>query len=371
MSTTPLRIALVLAATLAAQQALLAADYPEPQSGDFVVRDFAFNSGETLDELRMHYLTIGEPRRDEQGVVRNAVLILHGTTGSSGQFLSSAWADELYGPGQPLDASEYYLVIVDNIGHGQSSKPSDGLHARFPDYGYLDMIEAQHRLLTEGLGVDRLRLVIGTSMGGMHAWLWGSIHPDYVDALMPLASLPTQISGRNRMWRRVVIDAIRNSPDYDGGDYDSQPSGLRTAAQMMYLMSENPVRRLEQAPTLAAADRQLDRAVERYLSRDSFDANDIAYAFDASRDYDPGPGLEQIKAPLTAINFADDLINPPEQGVLMREIKRVPRGKAIIYPRSDETAGHGTHTRARVWKEHLVELLEQSGDAHQTETEGP
>ena len=342
------------------------AQYPDPEPGDYILRDFRFNSGETLPELRMHYETIGKPQRDGLGVVRNAVLILHGTTGSVGSFRGRSWAGTLYGPGQPLDASKYFLIVVDNVGHGQSSKPSDGLRAQFPKYGYLDMIEAQYQLLNNGLGVNHLRLVIGTSMGGMHAWLWGSLHPDYMDALMPLASLPTQISGRNRVWRRIVIDAIRYSPDWNDGNYENQPSGLRTVAQMMYLMGDNAVRRIRQAPTLAAADRQLDGAVRGYLNRRSFDAIDVMYAFAASRDYDPGPGLERIKAHLTAINFADDLINPPEQGVLMREIKRVPHGKAIIYPLSDDTVGHGTHTRARVWQQHLVQLLKDSerGLAH-------
>ena len=345
-------------ATAAASSA--AAQYPDPKPGDYIIRDFKFNSGEMLPKLIMHYETIGQPVRDEQGVVRNAVLILHGTTGSVSSFRGRSWAGELYGPGQPLDASKYFLIIVDNIGHGQSSKPSDGLRAKFPKYGYLDMIQAQYRLLNDGLGVNHLRLVIGTSMGGMHAWLWGSLHPDYMDALMPLASLPTQISGRNRMWRRIIIDVVRYSPDWNDGNYETQPSGLRTVAQMMYLMGDNAVRRMRQAPTLAEADRQFDRAVRGYLSRRSFDANDVMYDFAASRDYDPGPSLEKIKAHLTAINFADDLINPPEQGVLMRETRRVPHGKAIIYPLSDDTVGHGTHTKARVWKEHLVQLLKDS-----------
>ena len=334
--------------------------YPEPAVGDYVIRDFKFNSGETLPELKIHYQTIGKLVQDESGRARNAVLILHGTTGSGNQFLSRTWANELYGPGQLLDASKYYLVLVDNIGHGRSSKPSDGLRAKFPKYGYRDMIEAQHRLLTDGLGVNHLRLVIGTSMGGMHAWFWGSLHPDYMDALMPLASLPTQISGRNRMWRRVLIDSIKNSPDYNGGNYEKQPLGLRTAAQMMYLMGDNTVRRQRQAPTLAEADAAFDRGVASYLNNASYDANDVLYAFEASHDYDPGPGLEKIKAPLVAINFADDLINPPELGILEEAIKRVPRGKAITYPLSDQTAGHGTHTNAAIWKVHLESLLNLS-----------
>jgi homoserine O-acetyltransferase/O-succinyltransferase len=340
----------------------LAADFPAPQEGDFILRDFRFRSGETLPEVRIHYRTFGTPQRDAQGQVNNAVLILHGTTGSSAQFLRPEFAGELYGPGQLLDVSRYYLVIPDNVGHGQSSKPSDGLRARFPKYGYHDMVAAQHRLLTEGLRVDHLRLVIGTSMGGMHAWLWGEVYPDFMDALMPLGCLPTQISGRNRAWRRVLIDTIRNDPQWKGGDYESQPRSLRTALSMIYVMSSNPIRRQQEAPTLAAAD----VALERYLAerlRDA-DANDLLYAFEASRDYDPGPDLEKIKAPVLAINSADDLINPPELGILEREIKRVQRGRAIVLPLSGQTQGHGSHTIAALWKNYLAEFLAETEEEH-------
>jgi homoserine O-acetyltransferase/O-succinyltransferase len=335
-----------------------AADYPAPTAGDFVIRDFRFASGETLPELRIHYRTLGQPRRDDRGSVRNAVLILHGTTGSGANFVRAEFAGELFGPGQPLDAARYFIVLPDGVGHGQSSKPSEGLRARFPTYGYRDMVEAQHRLLTDGLKVDRLRLVLGTSMGGMHTWLWGQRYPDDVDALMPLASLPTQISGRNRMWRKVVIDAIRSDPEWQGGDYTAQPRGLRTAAQMLMLMSGNPEQRQREAPTPERADQVLEEYVARYVR--TMDANDVLYAVESSRDYDPGPGLEKIRAPLLAINFADDLINPPELGILEREITRVKRGKAIVIPRGEHTRGHGTHTLAAVWKQHLVGLLNES-----------
>ncbi len=338
--------------------AFASTNYPAPAEGDYVIRNFQFRSGETLPEVRMHYLAFGEPRRDAKGVVRNAVLILHGTTGSSRQFLRSEFADELYGKGQPLDATRYYLVIPDDLGHGKSTKPSDGLHAKFPRYGYRDMIEAQYRLLTEGLNVDHLRLVMGTSMGGMHTWLWGEMHPDYMDALMPLASLPTQISGRNRVWRRIIIDAIRNDPDWQNGEYQSPPRGMRIALEMSYFMGDNPLRRYRQAPTLAQADAALDRSVNQQFER--VDANDYLYAFEASRDYDPGPDLEKIQAPLLAINSADDLINPPEQRILEKEIKRVKRGKAIVMPLSDETVGHGSHTKAVLWKKYLVKFLKQT-----------
>ena len=343
---------------LAPLEAALSADYPKPTEGDHVIRDFRFASGEVLPELRMHYATLGKPQRDKRGVVRNAVLILHGTGGDSGQFLGQRaplFAGELFGAGQPLDATRYFIVIPDNIGHGQSSKPSDGLRAKFPQYGYRDMIEAQRRLLVDGLGVNHLRLVLGTSMGGMHTWLWGQLHPDFVDALVPLASLPTQISGRNRMWRRTVIDAIRLDPTWRNGNYVTQPDGLRTAEQVFYLMGSNPVIRQKAAPTLSEADRVFDEAIKAALARD--DANDVLYAVEASRDYDPGPGLEKIQAPLLAINFADDLINPPELGLLEREIKRVKRGKAVIVPLSEETVGHGTHTKAIVWRDQLSDFL--------------
>jgi homoserine O-acetyltransferase len=328
---------------------------PRPAEGDVVLKAFRFTSGETMSELRLHYRTFGEPRRDAQGVVRNAVLILHGTGGTGGQFTGRTFAGELFGPGQPLDASKYYIILPDDIGHGRSSKPSDGLRARFPRYGYVDMVEAEYRLVTEGLGVNHLRLVMGTSMGGMHTWMWGSRYPDFMDALMPLASLPAQISGRNRAWRRVVIDAIRNDPDWRNGEYTTQPQSLRTAAQMLWLVSSNPLLRQRAAPTVADADRVLDEYVASYLK--TGDANNILYALEASRDYDPGPGLERIKAPLVAINTADDIINPPELQILETEITRVPRGRAIVLPLSDRTVGHGTHTLAAVWKSYLEELL--------------
>ncbi len=336
-----------------------AAQQPQIREGDFLIKDFAFTSGETLPALTMHYRTLGEPRKDAQGIVRNAVLVMHGTGGSGAQFTGRTFAGELFGPGQPLDASRYFIILPDDIGHGASSKPSDGLRAKFPRYGYVDMVEAEYRLVTEGLGVNHMRLVMGTSMGGMHTWLWGERHPDFMDALMPLASLPTQISGRNRAWRRVIIDAIRNDPEWRGGQYASQPQSLRTAGQMLWLVSSNPVLRRKEAPTLADVDRVLDAYVANYVS--THDANDVLYAFEASRDYDPGPGLAMIRAPLLAVNSADDLINPPELAILEREIQRVPRGRAVVLPASDRTVGHGTHTQAALWENYLVELLRGSG----------
>jgi homoserine O-acetyltransferase len=257
-------------------------------------------------------------------------------------------------------------VLPDGIGHGKSSKPSDGIHAKFPPYGYIDMVEADYRLLTEGLSVDHARLIMGTSMGGMHTWLWGELHPDFMDALMPLASLPTQISGRNRVWRRMVIDAIRNDPAWNGGEYKTQPPSLRTAAEMLWFMSSNPVLRQKDAPTLAKTDEVLDKFVEQIVKTD--DANDVLYALEASHDYDPGPNLEKIQAPLLAINFADDLINPPELGILEREIKHVPHGRALVIPFSDKTRGHGSHTLATLWKDQLMELLKETESKSTTQS---
>jgi len=337
---------------------LPAGEYPAPKSGDILLTHFRFVSGEELPELRIHYRTLGNPLRDSGGRVTNAVLILHGTTGSGNQFIRPEFAGELFGAGKWLDAERYFAVLPDGIGHGQSSKPSDGLHGRFPRYGYKDMIEAQFRLLTEELKVNHLRLVLGTSMGGMHSWLWGELHPEFMDALLPLASLPAQISGRNRVWRRMIIDAIRDDPEWRQGDYIQQPTGLHVALEVLYFMGNNASQRYKEAPTLHKADELLDAYVANQLK--TADANDILYAVEASYDYNPGPDLEKIQAPLLAINFADDLINPPELGILEREIKRVPHGRAIVMTMTEHTRGHGTHTLAAVWQQYLGELLTQT-----------
>jgi homoserine O-acetyltransferase len=334
------------------------AEYPAPVEGDYLIRDFKFASGETLPEMRIHYRTIGKLEKDAHGHARNAVLIMHGTTGSGAQFIRPEFAGELFGKDQLLDADKFFIVLPDGIGHGKSSKPSDGLHAKFPRYGYIDMVEAQARLLKDGLSVDHARLVMGTSMGGMHTWLWGEIHPDFMDALLPLASLPTQISGRNRAWRRLSIDAIRNDPAWSNGEYKTPPPSMRTAAEMLWFMSSNPVLRQKEAPSLAKTDELLDKFVVDLTK--TLDCNDALYALEASRDYDPGPNLEKIRAPLLAINSADDLINPPELGILEREIKRVPRGRALVIPFSDQTRGHGSHTIAALWKDQLSILLTES-----------
>jgi homoserine O-acetyltransferase/O-succinyltransferase len=335
-----------------------AAEVPAVTEHDAILRDFHFTSGETLPELRIHYRTLGEPRRDAQGVVRNAVLIMHGTTGSGAQFMNPDFANELFGAGQPLDATKFFIILRDGIGHGRSSKPSDGMRAKFPRYGYRDMIAADYRLLTEALGVNHTRLIMGTSMGGMHSWMWGEEHPDFMDALMPLACVPAQISGRNRVWRRMVSDAIRGDPAWQDGNYTVQPPSLRTAAEMLFFMSSNPVLRETAMPTLAKSDEVLDAYVANYVK--TADVTDILYAIEASRDYDPAPGLERIRAPLLAVNSADDLINPPELGILEREIHRVPHGRAVVIPFSSATRGHGSHTVAKLWKDQLLALLRES-----------
>jgi len=311
-----------------------------------------------MPDVRLHYRTLGVPRRDARGITTNAVLIMHGTGGTGAQFVARSFAGELFGPGQPLDAAKFFIILPDGVGHGGSSKPSDGPRATFPAYGYLDMVDLQHRLLVDGLGVNHARLVMGTSMGGMQTWLWGEQFPDFMDALMPLASVPGQISGRNRVWRRVLIDAIRNDPAWLNGNYATQPPSLRTAGQMLWLISSNPVKRTAEAPTLADADRVMEAYVANYIT--SNDANDVLHWFEASRDYDPAPGLEKITAPLVAINSADDLVNPPEIGLLEKEITRVKRGRMVMIPLSNKTAGHGTHTLAAVWLDHLVQLLKDT-----------
>ena len=329
-----------------------------PEHGDAVLRNFRFASGETLPELKVHYVTFGRKLDDGRGHTANAVLVLHGTGGSSAQFLVPNFAGVLFGPGQPLDASRYFIVIPDGIGHGASSKPSDGLRAKFPRYSYDDMVAAQHRLLTESLGVDHLRLVMGTSMGGMHAWVWGETHPAFMDALLPLASLPNAIAGRNRMWRKMAMDLIREDPDWKGGNYDAEPRGLKGALGLLLVFSGSPHQWMRQAPEPAAADAAVEAWMKERLAK--YDANDLLFALDASRDYDPSPRLERIQAALLALNFADDAINPPELGLLEKGVARVRNGQAVIFPLSEKTRGHQTHSWPDLWKTYLSELLVRS-----------
>ena len=317
-------------------------------TGSFAIPNFRFASGETLPQLRIHYRTLGRPGRP-------AVLILHGTGGSGDQFLSPLFAGELYGAGQPLDTASHYLILPDNIGHGRSSKPSDGLHARFPHYGYEDMVAAQHRLVTDGLHVNHLVLVMGTSMGCMHSWLWAERYPDAMDGVVPLACIPTQIAGRNRMWRKMVIDDITADRDWQGGEYTTQPRGLRAALQLLFIAGSAPLVQQRLAPTRDSADAYITRWLDARLA--ASDANDLLYQVAASRDYDPSAALERITAPVLAINSADDFINPPELGLMERLIPRVKRARYVLIPTSERTRGHGTHTAAAVWKADLATFL--------------
>ncbi|HEX6832707.1 MAG TPA: alpha/beta fold hydrolase [Rudaea sp.] len=350
---------------LAALGAMIAANVSAapaftPAEGDDTISPFHFAAGATLPQVKIHYRTLGTLQKDKAGHATNAVLIMHGTGGDGTQFLREQFAGELFGAGQPLDIAKYFIILIDDIGHGRSSKPSDGMHAKFPRYGYDDMLVAEHDVITRVLKVDHLRLVMGTSMGGMHTWLWGEKYPDMMDALMPLASLPVQISGRNRMMRKMMADAIRNDPDWNGGDYKQPPAhGLTAALDILLIMGSSPLQWQKEAPDRASADKFLDERLAKYLKED--DANDLLYQIESSWDYDPQARLRTIRAPLLAINSADDQINPPELGILEREIRNVPHGRAIVIPISEATHGHSTHTWAAVWKQHLIELLDESG----------
>ena len=334
-------------------------NYPAPVQGDYTIKDFRFRSGEVLPELKIHYRTIGTPKSDSAGVVRNAVLIGHGTGGAGTQFLSPQFAGVLFGPGQLLDATRYFIILADGIGHGRSSKPSNGLHAHFPHYTYDDMVAAHYELVTKKLGVNHMRLVMGTSMGGMQAWVWGETYPDFMDALMPLASLPVELAGRNHIWRRMAMDAIRDDPEWLGGEYKTQPLRALTAAENLLLfVGSAPLQWQKQWPTRDEADKSYEDRVKAAVAR--LDANDLLYQLDASREYNPAPKLEAIKALLLAINSADDVVNPPELGIIEREIKRVKRGRFILLPITDQTRGHGTHTLPLIWQGYLKELLNES-----------
>jgi homoserine O-acetyltransferase len=334
------------------------APIPTAAESDFVARDFTFASGETLPELKIHYRTLGTPRRDASGLVRNAVMILHGTGGTGGAFLSRTFGGELFGPGQLLDAARYFIVLPDGIGHGKSSKPSDGLHARFPKYTYDDMVRAQHAMLVDGLKVNHLRLVIGTSMGAMHCWVWGEMYPDFADGLVPLASAPVQIAGRNRVMRKMIMDSITHDPAWKNGEYTAQPhDGLVGATNLLMMMTSSPLQWHKTAPTRDAADKWYDDQIASRVA--STDANDMLYQFNASRDYDPSPNLEKITAPLLAINSADDVVNPPELGIMERLMPRVKHGKYVLIPTSDRTRGHGTHSLPAVWGSYLADFMRE------------
>jgi homoserine O-acetyltransferase len=329
------------------------------EEGDYIGKEFRFRSGETLPELKLHYRTLGKLVRDAKGHSTNAVLVLHGTGGSGQQFLSPQFAEELYGAGQPLDTSKYFVILPDGIGHGKSSKPSDGMHAHFPSYDYDDMVAAYHLLLTKGLGVDHLRLIFGTSMGCMHSFVWGETFPGFMDALMPMACLPVQIAGRNRMWRKMVMDGIRNDPEWNGGEYREQPKqAVRMALDLLIVAGSAPLPMQKSFPTRDAADKFLEDYLDSHGS--SLDVNDLLYQLNASRNYDPSPQLEKITARVMWINSGDDFINPPELGIAQREAKRLKSGNFMLIPASEQTHGHGSHTWAALWKQQLSELLQQT-----------
>jgi len=345
-------------ASASAAQAQSEAKFPHKE-GDYVVKNFKFDDGETLATLRLHYTTLGKPVRDKSGRVTNAVLIMHGTGGSGHQFFRPQFADVLFVPGGLLDINKYYIILPDEIGHGKSSKPSDGMHTAFPNYDYTDMVKADYALVTKGLNVNHLRLVMGTSMGCMHSFMWGEMWPDFMDALMPLACEPTQIAGRNRMWRKMIIDGIRSDPAWDGGEYKTEPQeGLRIAADMLVIAGSAAHQMQKSWPTRDEADNALTDLTTKYMAE--MDANDILYQVGASRDYDPSGKLEDIKAPTMWVNSADDFINPPDLGIAEGFATRNPKIKYVVIPTSDQTHGHGTHTWAAVWHDQMAELLKET-----------
>jgi homoserine O-acetyltransferase len=331
-----------------------------PAEADFVVRDFTFHSGERLAEVRMHYETLGQPHRDAHGQVDNVVLLLHGTGGSGRQFLAPQFSNQLFGPGQPLDIGHYYIIMPDNVGHGGSSKPSDGLHMRFPHYDYDDMVALQHRLLTDGLHVRGARLILGTSMGCMHAFVWGETYPLFARALMPLACEPIEIAGLNRMWRQLIIDGVENDPAWNNGNYATEPTqGLRTVASILQIAGAAPLYFQAQWPTRVAATNEIRSRVDRAIP--ALDANDTIYQFDSSRNYNPWPNLERITAPVMWVNSADDFINPRNFDYPRQAIPRMgAKARFRLITETAETHGHGTHTWALNWKQDLIELLARS-----------
>jgi homoserine O-acetyltransferase len=331
--------------------------------GDYVAQNFKFGTGETLPALKLHYLTLGTPHRNAAGQVDNAVLLLHGTGGNAHSLFAVPFSSVLFGPGQPLDITKYFLIFPDDIGQGDSSKPSDGLHMKFPQYDYDDMVGSQHQMLLEGLHVDHLRLILGTSMGCMQSFVWGETYPGFADALMPLACLPVQLAGRNRMMRYMAIENVERDPAWKNGEYTSEPvEGLRAANEMLLVMGSAPLVMQKAYPTRAAAEKYVDTYLERTIA--NTDANNLIYYVDASRNYDPSQHLDRITVPVMWMNSADDFINPPELGIAEQMVKKMPNAKFVLIPISDKTRGHGTHTMAAVWQDNLIELLKESEPKH-------
>jgi len=344
----------LIATAPAGAQAPTAASWPIAD-GTVVLPNFRFGTGETLPELRLHYITLGAPHRNAAGLTDNAILLLHGTGGNANSLMNPVFSNVLFGPGQPLDIAKYFLILPDDIGHGQSSKPSDALHAHFPAYDYDDMVRSQHAMLEE-MKIDHLRLILGTSMGCMQTFVWGETYPGFSDALAPFACLPVQIAGRNRMMRYMAIQAIKQDPAWMGGEYEAEPKqGLNNANELTFVMGSSPLQLQKNAPTRQQAEQYIDSYLARVDS--STDANDMIFYYNASRNYDPSPNLERITAPVLWINSADDYINPPELGIAEKMVKRMPNARFILLPISDATRGHGTHTAAAVWRDYLAEFM--------------
>ena len=351
-----MRLALsALALCFAASSALAQANLPNHKEADYVIKDFRFASGESLSELKMHYRTFGTPKKNAAGDVTNAVLLLHGTSGSGESWIVPSLANELFQKGQPLDASEYYIVIPDAMGRAGSSKPSDGLKGKFPHYRYRDIVESEYRFLTQGLGIKHLRLVMGASMGGMQTWMWGEMYPGLMDGLVPIASQPVQISGRNWINRRIRIEAIKNDPGYMNGFYEKNPTFWAYIAPMGAMGTDNAARIQEEASSLDTADAMYKKLVAAAVKND---ANDTLYGIEAVMDYDPSKDLEKIKAKLLAINFEDDEANPPDLANVEPAVKRIgPHARQIVIPEGKQSHGHYTYFRGAIWKNHLAEFL--------------
>jgi homoserine O-acetyltransferase len=329
------------------------------KDGNYTIKNFRFRTGESLPELKLHYLTLGELHRDASGHTDNAILLLHGTGGNAHSLLNPAFSEVLFGPGQPLDISKFLIVLPDDIGHGESSKPSDGLRMHFPHYDYDDMVASQHQMLLEGLGIDHLRLILGTSMGCMQSFVWGETYPQFSDALAPFACLPIELAGRNRMWRYMAMEIIRTDPAWNNGDYTTEPvEGLRGANNLLLIAGSAPLVMQKNSPTRASAEAYVDRTLNSLIAHT--DANDFLYYVNASRNYNPEPKLSTITAPVLWINSADDFINPPELGIAEKMVTRMPHAKFLLIPISEATRGHGTHTQAAVWKDYLVEFLRET-----------
>jgi homoserine O-acetyltransferase/O-succinyltransferase len=350
---------LVLAALLAGAAAHAQTNNWPAEDGNYVIKNFRFGSGETIPELKLHYLTLGKPHRDAAGHTDNVVLLLHGTGGDAHSLLNPVFSDVLFGPGQLLDITRYYIILPDDIGHGESSKPSDGLRMHFPHYDYDDMVASQHAMLMDGLHVDHLRLILGTSMGCMQSFVWGETYPSFSDALAPFACLPVEIAGRNRMFRYMAMQMIRNDPAWKNGDYTTEPmEGLRGANDLILIAGSAPLFMQKHYPTRTSAEAYVDHTLASLIAHT--DANDFLYYVNASRNYNPEPKLSTITAPVLWINSVDDFINPPELGIAQKLVTKMPHAKFILIPISDATRGHGTHTYAAVWKDYLIQFLAET-----------